>query len=189
DLHPLLVAADGFLQVVGGRHHVVRGVVGAPVGQLLDDDDQAAHGAGGTQVAGEARSVTKPGREWRPVATPRRCPMPQSVRLRDARLDDIPALVALEALFPTDRMPERQFRHPLLRGKGRLRVAVAGARLRAYAVVMFRRGSTVARLYSISVDPAARGQGLGARLLADAERGARARGCDRLRLEVRVHNR
>jgi len=115
--------------------------------------------------------------------------MPQSVRLRDARLDDIPALVALEALFPTDRMPERQFRHQLLRGKGRLRVAVAGARLLAYALVMFRRGSTVARLYSISVDPAARGQGLGARLLADAERGARARGCDRLRLEVRVHNR
>jgi ribosomal protein S18 acetylase RimI-like enzyme len=86
-------------------------------------------------------------------------------------------------------MPERQFRHQLRRGAGRLRVAMAGPRLLGYALTMFRAGTRVARLYSISVDPAARGQGLGARLLADAERGARARGCERLRLEVRVHNR
>lgn len=115
--------------------------------------------------------------------------MAETPRLRDARLEDLPALAALEALFPTDRMPERQFRHQLLRGAGRLRVAIGADGLLGYALTMFRRGTTVARLYSISVHPAARGQGLGARLLADAERGARARGCDRLRLEVRVHNR
>lgn len=115
--------------------------------------------------------------------------MPPVPRLRDARLKDLPQLAALEALFPTDRMPERQFRHQVLRGAGRLRVAVAGGVLLGYALTMFRRGSGVARLYSISVHPAARGQGLGARLLVDAERGARARGCDRLRLEVRVRNR
>jgi len=98
-------------------------------------------------------------------------------------------MLAIEALFPSDRMPERQFRHQLLRGKGRLRVAVEGRQLLGYALTMFRAGTRVARLYSLAVHPDARGRGIGAALLADAERGARRRGCVRVRLEVRVRNR
>ena len=55
-------------------------------------------------------------------------------------------------------------------------------------LVLLRRGSARARLYSIAVDEAARGQGLGRRLLADAEAQARAAGCRGLRLEVRQDN-
>jgi ribosomal protein S18 acetylase RimI-like enzyme len=54
--------------------------------------------------------------------------------------------------------------------------------------VFLRRCSTIARLYSIAVDPVARGSGLGAALLAAAERAARRRGVRRLRLEVRQDN-
>lgn len=111
------------------------------------------------------------------------------VRIRAAGRGDLPALLALEAMFPSDRMEARQFRHQIARGKGRLRVAVVRARLVGYAMVTFRTGTTVARLYSILVDPEARGQGVGAALMADAERAARARGCTRMRLEVRVRNR
>lgn len=57
-----------------------------------------------------------------------------------------------------------------------------------YALVLLRRGSRVARLYSIAVDPALRGAGLGARLLADAEAQAHKAGAGALRLEVRVDN-
>lgn len=112
-----------------------------------------------------------------------------TVSIRSARASDLPSLVAIESLFPSDRMPPRQFRHQLLRGKGRLRVASAGGRVLGYALTMFRTGTRVARLYSIAVHPDARGNGIGAALLDDAERGARRRGCDRLRLEVRVRNR
>lgn len=115
--------------------------------------------------------------------------MPAESRLRDARPDDLPGLLALEAGFPGDRLAARQFRHHLGNPRARLRVAVAGGRVLGYHLVLLRRGSRWARLYSIAVDPAARGQGLGRRLLADAERQAGAAGRDGLRLEVRQDNR
>lgn len=114
--------------------------------------------------------------------------MPAPARLRDARPADLPALLALEARFPGDRLSARQFRHHLGNPRARLRVAVAGGAIRGYHLVLLRRGSGLARLYSIAVDEAARGQGLGRRLLADAEAQARAAGCRGLRLEVRQDN-
>lgn len=104
---------------------------------------------------------------------------------RDARHDDLPALLALEARFPGDRLSARQFRRHLQSPSARLRVLDDGC---GYALVFVRRGSRVARLYSIAVDPAARDRGLGALLLADAEAVAEVLGATRLRLEVRVDN-
>ena len=57
-----------------------------------------------------------------------------------------------------------------------------------YAVVLTRRGSRSARLYSIAVAAEAAGRGIGSRLLAAAEEAARRRGADRLHLEVRADN-
>jgi ribosomal protein S18 acetylase RimI-like enzyme len=109
-------------------------------------------------------------------------------RLRAARAADLPALLALEARFPGDRLSPRQFRHHLANPRARLRVAVGEGGLLGYHLLLLRRGSAWARLYSIAVDPAARGRGLGRRLLADAEAQARAAGCTGLRLEVRQDN-
>jgi len=53
------------------------------------------------------------------------------------------------------------------------------------AVVLYRRGFDAARLYSLVVDPAARGQGIATALLDVAERSAVDRGCVSMRLEVR----
>ncbi|GGA79140.1 hypothetical protein GCM10011521_16720 [Arenimonas soli] len=114
--------------------------------------------------------------------------MPAPARLRTARPADLPGLLALEARFPGDRLSARQFRHHLGNPRARLRVAVAGGAVLGYHLVLLRRGSGLARLYSIAVDEAARGQGLGRRLLADAEAQARAAGCRGLRLEVRQDN-
>ena len=114
--------------------------------------------------------------------------MSPTPRLRTARPDDLPGLLALEARFPGDRLSVRQFRHHLGNPRARLRVLAGPGGLLGYHLLLTRAGSRQARLYSLVVDPAARGQGLGRRLLADAEAQARAAGCDGLRLEVRQDN-
>ena len=113
---------------------------------------------------------------------------PPPPAVRSARADDLAALLALEALFPGDRLSPRQFRHHLASPTAQLRVAHDATGVAGYALLLLRRGSTVARLYSIVVDPRWRGRGIGALLLADAEQIAREAGATRLRLEVRADN-
>jgi [ribosomal protein S18]-alanine N-acetyltransferase len=108
---------------------------------------------------------------------------------RDACADDLPALLALEAGFPGDRLSPRQFRYHLRRPGARLRVVedIDGTLL-GYGLLLHRADSAFARLYSIVVAPAARGRGIGSRLLGDIEQRARDQGALGLRLEVREDN-
>ena len=108
--------------------------------------------------------------------------------IRPAGPDDLGGLVALEAGFPPeDRFDRRTWRR-LLAGRTVTLVHESPTGLDAAAVVLLRRGSAAARLYSISVAPTARGQGLGARLLSACEQHARSAGSERMRLEVRSTN-
>lgn len=112
-----------------------------------------------------------------------------STVFRLAVVEDLPALLALEQhCFSTDRLSRRSFHRLIHRGHGQLWVLAQDGPLLGYAVLLFRRGSTVARLYSIAIAGQARGGGLGSRLLAHLETCAAAHGCDVLRLEVRVDN-
>lgn len=108
--------------------------------------------------------------------------------LRKAVPTDIGALLALERLFPGDRISRRSFAHFLTRANADVWVYEAGGRVVADAVVLYRAGSSSARLYSIVVDPSARGRGVASELVEAVETGARQRGCRRLALEVRPDN-
>ncbi len=108
--------------------------------------------------------------------------------IRHAVPADVPALVALEAVFPTDRMSARNFQDLLRRGRGTVLVYEEGSALLGDAVVHYRRNSSTARIYSLVVEPAQRGRGIARQLLAAAETEARARNCLALRLEVRPDN-
>ena len=106
-----------------------------------------------------------------------------------ARESDLDALVELEQLgFSGDRMRRRQFRHHLRNENAMVLVARVRSRALGNAIVLFRRNSDVARLYSLVIAPQARGLGLGRGLLASAERRAKSRLCRVMRLEVRVDN-
>lgn len=99
--------------------------------------------------------------------------------------------MALEALFPGDRLSRRQFRHHLASPRAALRVieaADAPGRLLGYHLLLSHARRRDRRLYSLVVHPDARGQGLGARLLQDALDLAASRGGQGLRLEVREDN-
>jgi ribosomal protein S18 acetylase RimI-like enzyme len=110
-------------------------------------------------------------------------------RIRDGRPADLAALCEIETRsFAADRLSRRSFRRLMGSPSARLRVAVMGDDIVGYHVVFRRAGSTVARLYSIAVAAAARGRGLGTRLLGDAERQAKRAGALVLRLEVRPDN-
>ena len=113
--------------------------------------------------------------------------MVKAIYLRHATLADLAALEVLEQTFPGDRLSRRSLRHLLTRANAAVLVAEQDTLL-GDAVVLFRKGSSRARLYSLVVAPEARGRGLGARLLNEVETEARARGCTKLRLEVREDN-
>jgi len=112
-----------------------------------------------------------------------------SIRIAPARPHDLDALVALEeAAFPGDRMSRRALGRNIGSASLCFLAARDGKALIGHALVAFRAGSALARLYSLAVLPGLTGQGLGRKLLAAAERQARQRGADRLRLEVRADN-
>lgn len=109
--------------------------------------------------------------------------------IRDAAAADLDALVALEQRsFRSDRMSRQQYRRHLRSGSAQVLVATDGGSILGSAVLFFRRGSSLARLYSLASVPEARGRGIGAALLDAAEHAASERGCRALRLEVRTDN-
>src|SRR5690349_17761572 len=111
------------------------------------------------------------------------------MRPRDARLSDLPELGELEVEgFPTDRMSRRSMRRLISAPSARLRVLGPTGEVAGYHLTLFRRGSDVARLYSLVVAPHHRGKGAAATLLADAEDVAARNGARVLRLEVREDN-
>src|SRR5215472_10734165 len=119
-------------------------------------------------------------------------PMPATaaVRVRRAELSDLDDLVALEeSSFATDRLSREQYRRHLDSETAQVLVASANhRRFLGTAVVFFRKGTKVARLYSIATHAEARGKGVGSALLEASEQLARRRGCKVLRLEVRTDN-
>ncbi|HBK91413.1 MAG TPA: GNAT family N-acetyltransferase [Parvularcula sp.] len=111
------------------------------------------------------------------------------VAVRAARSGDLTAIEAIESRsFSADRFSRTTLKRLIAGRTASVVVAVASAAAAGYAAILFRKGSTVARLYSIAVDPAARGQGVATALIKAAIRIARRRGADRLRLEVRASN-
>ena len=110
-------------------------------------------------------------------------------QIRPAVDDDLDALLALERMsFTTDHLSPRQYQHHVHSPTADVLAAVDADGLLGKAVVFYRAGVDIARLYSIAVAERARGRGVAKALLAAVEAAARCRHCLRLRLEVRKDN-
>ena len=109
--------------------------------------------------------------------------------LSSVQPSDLEALVALEKrCFKSDRLSRRSFRRWLGGDHCVFLVAREGEQFAGYILVLFHRGTRLARMYSLAVDPAYRGRGLARELIAAAEEGARESGRFYMRLEVSSKN-
>jgi ribosomal protein S18 acetylase RimI-like enzyme len=118
-------------------------------------------------------------------------PSPNAIQtqIRPASLADLGALVEIEThAFESDRLTRRQFRHMLTRAHAATLVAEAEGRVLGYILLLFSRGTSVARVYSIAVLDQARGRGVGQALVAAAEARAWAEERGYVRLEIRRDN-
>jgi len=112
-----------------------------------------------------------------------------AARIRPATPSDITALDAIEkAVFATDRISRRSFRTLIDRPTAETLVIEDGGEVCGYAMILFRAGAALARLYSLAVAPACAGRGFGKALLAAAETAAMDHDRILLRLEVREDN-
>lgn len=110
-------------------------------------------------------------------------------RMRPARRDDVARLIEIEAAcYSSDQLSRRSFTRLIGSASALVIVAELDACIAGYALILLRKNSTIARLYSLAVDPAFSGRSIGRSLLGEAERQARARSVTKLRLEVRRDN-
>ena len=107
-----------------------------------------------------------------------------------AQSRDLPALALVErAAFTADRISPASWRRLMHSETAQVFVLPDAADSPAgAAVLLYRRRSSVARLYSIAVDGSHCGHGGGSALLQECIDAARTRGCSVLRLETREDN-
>ena len=106
-----------------------------------------------------------------------------------ATTDDIDILVDIEdRCFDIDRMSQRSIRHMVTKANSDFILGRLGDDIVGYALVLYHRGTHLARLYSFAVLPEYRGVGAGEKLLVEAETRAADRDCIYMRLEVHPNN-
>lgn len=111
-----------------------------------------------------------------------------AARIRPGRPQDLEGILALEAGFSSDRMSARTVRYFLSAASARVLIADRGGQVAGALILLLRRGSGWARIYSVAVDPQWRSLGLGRRLIDAAESQAQREGRHGMSLEVRIDN-
>lgn len=119
--------------------------------------------------------------------------MKQNVIIRPARQQDLIHLLEIEnSCFTTDILSRRSFQRFIQPGPHDLLIAEIRQGKTAlpvgYVLVLYRTGTSLARLYSLAVTPAYRGFKIAQQLVTAAEQSGRERHCAFMRLEVATNN-
>jgi len=111
------------------------------------------------------------------------------IQYREAQVDDLDALEYVEnSCFDADRLSRRQLRHWLKADNKLIQVALLNNKIVAYGLVILRKGTSLARLYSLAVMTQARGKGIANGIILRLEKACIADNRAYLRLEVSQNN-
>jgi ribosomal protein S18 acetylase RimI-like enzyme len=115
--------------------------------------------------------------------------MTEECHIREVCSEDLDALLTLESIsFETDRLSRRSFVR-WIKGQSRIFLVLEyGGRLTGYGLVLLHRGTRLARLYSIAIDPKTRGRGFAHVLMRALESEAVEEERLFMRLEVAKQN-
>lgn len=112
-----------------------------------------------------------------------------AIAFRKATISDIPQLVSIEeASFSTDCLNAAKFKYFLTKANSSMVVATKGNMVAGYALILFHKHTSLARLYSIAVAPEYRSLKVGLKLMKKIEEFALERGSTYIRLEVKASN-
>lgn len=115
--------------------------------------------------------------------------MPDRTFIRRARPDDLDPLVAIEnTAFSVDRLKRRSLANFIRSPAACLLVAERNGVIAGYGLILLRRGTSLARLYSLAVARPYRRLGIGRLLVTELEQLAVAREYTFMRLEVSPNN-
>src|SRR5262249_54850096 len=111
------------------------------------------------------------------------------ITYRAAERRDAGQLAELESIcFTSDVLSKRNFIWMLTKANADIMVAEDNNIIVGYSLVLYKRATSLARLYSIAVNPNYQGQGIAQELFSRAENQARQNDCAYMRLEVRPDN-
>ena len=108
---------------------------------------------------------------------------------RLAKIKDIDRLVELEnSCFTYDQLDRKKFRYFITKGHDDLVVQIKENVITGYGLLLYRKGTSLSRLYSIAISPDYRGQSLGKELMKVLEDYATENDSSYIRLEVKKSN-
>ena len=109
--------------------------------------------------------------------------------IRPATRNDLDGLLDLESqCFTSDKMHRRNFQALLTKSTVDILVAEVKNKIIGCVIVLYRKNSTQARMYSLAVLPLYRRSGIAQKLCAALEKQASKRKCTSVVLEVRTDN-
>lgn len=110
--------------------------------------------------------------------------------IRRIEPDDLLRLVELEqkCFGEKNAYTKDQLKYLIGRANSYCLAEISGNMIRGFIIVLFRRGTYVAGIETLNVDPDFRGLGIGKRLLESAEKEMVNRSINKIRLEVSTGN-
>jgi len=116
--------------------------------------------------------------------------MQPSVSIRKASIRDFERIVEIEnACFKKNlAYNRRQLRYLLTKAHSSILIETDDITIRGFIIILYRKGTKIAGIETVNVDPLFRKQGIAKQLLKAAEQDIRKKGMKKIRLEVSTTN-